>query len=104
MNPLTKRIEEILEQTFGGFVLDGGMRERKASKLITTLFKEELEALAEEVEGMKTPALFGKEGDEEKCCNCGEDLSLETYDWFDKGYELASADIRALIRSKATRI
>lgn len=46
-----------------------------------------------------TPALRGTEGDEETCQNCGEDLSLETYDWFDKGYMLAVQDIKPFISS-----
>ena len=43
------------------------------------------------VEGMSTPAIANQE--EIECCNCGEDLALESYDWLDEGYKMAITDV-----------
>ena len=63
-----------------------------------------LQSEREMFEKFTTPAISGKEGDEETCVNCGEDLSLETYDWFDKGYTLATEDIRPFLTASHRRI
>lgn len=53
-------------------------------------------SLLERAKGMKTPAVARKE--EIECCNCGEDLALESYDWFGEGYEEAKKDFLNLIK------
>lgn len=60
----------------------------------------QIDEVIAEVEKMSTPALAGKQGDEVVCSNCGDDLSLETYEWFDKGYELARDDLSHSLRLK----
>jgi hypothetical protein len=57
--------------------------------------KKELLKLVEE---MSVPAISRNE--EIECCNCGEDLALESYDWFSEGYEEALKDFKKLLNEK----
>lgn len=42
----------------------------------------------------EAPAISGSITDSDECCTCGEDLGLEMYDAFEKGYEMATSDIK----------
>ena len=69
------------------------------SRLDTLLSEQEREmreSIAKEVENRSVPALANSE--EVECCNCGEDLALESYDWFTEGYEMANKDAASIIR------
>lgn len=86
MTDLHKRIEEVVNQNYDA---DGDAHAVEIAKEITTLFKEELEALAGEVKASKFPArlLSGSPNTPEK-------------DYFNDGLEEAIS----IIRSKATQI
>lgn len=54
-----------------------------------------IEELKKLVSNMEVPSISRDE--EIECCNCGEDLALESYDWFTEGYEEALKDFKELL-------
>ena len=48
------------------------------------------------------PALATSE--EVECCNCGEDLALESYDWFSDGYKMAVGDCKSFLLSSLRQV
>ena len=65
--------------------------ENKVKSFISNLLSSQRAEIKKMVEGMSTPAIANQE--EIECCNCGEDLALESYDWLDEGYKMAITDV-----------
>lgn len=64
--------------------------------------QETLEEIENEIKEQTIPAIARDE--EIECCNCGEDLALESYEWVGEGYDLAKDDIINIIQSKKENI
>lgn len=78
------------------------LRYTDADKIKLFIRKVRQQAITEErgrirkgIEEMKTPSLARSE--EIECCNCGEDLALESYDWYDEGYQDCIPDALSVI-------
>lgn len=50
-----------------------------------------MDEIIKKIEQMSTPSLVHDE--DEECCNCGECLSLESYEWYSEGYQDALEDV-----------
>lgn len=71
MKDLTQKIEKELEIIFGGFVLDGGVRERRATQAILKLFNDKMTDLE-----LKIEELGHQQDDDSIWCNMDEVLKL----------------------------
>lgn len=66
-------------------------------RVLNQTHQETLEEIGKEIKEQTIPAIARDE--EVECCNCGEDLALESYEWMGEGY-----DILNIIQSKKENI